>query len=324
MNNKKSFSSSIHLFLHPNLPTSSKLSTEQDRTEHDEITMVDGPFGDSADVGVGFSDVALLIVSGAGFIMLVVTVYGIVMTQLKTKEELDDEEGKERSYEDHLARADVSTLNRAERRARARVIMKQQRRADADPTEEEEAEDEHHGHLSRRERQKAAKAAEREERKLFEEDRRKQQQEAQEVAQKEKKEREREEAKRAEEQRVLDLAQKETREKAELDKFKTFLSSPSAVQSQSVDEFVSELNDNKCVYIDQIATKFGLSAEVVISRIKELINERRVAGIIEADGRFIYFSDQELQAIASQVKSLRSVSTSAFTDLCNNSHNIVA
>jgi hypothetical protein len=98
-----------------------------------------GPFGDvvgnSIDsIGVGFSDAALLVVSIIGFCCLAVTIYSIVILRLQTREEFqkqllrDENTGEALSYEERLARADVATLSRAERRARARTIMKQKRR----------------------------------------------------------------------------------------------------------------------------------------------------------------------------------------------------
>ena len=52
------------------------------------------------DVSVGFSDVALLIVSGIGFIVLVVTAYSILITRLKSTKEIQEEEEEDLNYED--------------------------------------------------------------------------------------------------------------------------------------------------------------------------------------------------------------------------------
>lgn len=81
----------------------------------------------SPEVGIGASDSLLLIVSGIGFCFLAWTVYSIILTKLKTAKEFDDEQD-EVGYEERLAQADVASLNRAQRRARARHIMRQQRR----------------------------------------------------------------------------------------------------------------------------------------------------------------------------------------------------
>ena len=178
----------------------------------------DGPLGKVPDnnMSIGASDAVLLCVSFAGFCMLAWSMYSIVLAKLKTAEELRQEaEEREISYDERLAKADVSTLNRAQRRARARHIMKQQRRlagADGemidDPLHQEQQlvlqqqqqqQQQHHDEnvpafhgdfhhantqhlLSRKERQKAAKQVELQERKLLEEDRRNEQKKAQEAA----------------------------------------------------------------------------------------------------------------------------------------------
>ena len=49
------------------------------------------------DISVGFSDVALLIVSGIGFIVLAVTAYSILITRLKSTKEIQEED---LNYED--------------------------------------------------------------------------------------------------------------------------------------------------------------------------------------------------------------------------------
>ncbi len=88
-----------------------------------------GPLGKAPEISVGASDSLLLIVSGFGFLFLAWTVYSIIITKVKSAGELQAEwEEHELGYGEQLAQADVSTLNRAQRRARARHIMKQQRR----------------------------------------------------------------------------------------------------------------------------------------------------------------------------------------------------
>ena len=58
----------------------------------------------------------VLVVSFGGFIFLAFTVYSIVLTKLKSRKEIEEEE-QELNYEERLVAADVSTLNRAQRRA---------------------------------------------------------------------------------------------------------------------------------------------------------------------------------------------------------------
>lgn len=272
-----------------------------------------GPFGENVEVGVGFSDTALFIVAVAGFLLLACVVYIVMITRVKAVEELEREEMKNLDYEEHLANADVSTLNRAERRARARVLMRRNRRVDV--TEGEDGEELHPNEpvKSRKERQREAKALEREERKLFEEERRKQQLEAQQLAQKEKRERERKEELRAEEEKRLKRQEKEEREKLEQHRFNIFLES--LKRTQSVDDWLAEVREKKVIQLVDVANSFEVSVADVKARIETLIQERRVAGVFEGDGRFIYFSENELNAFASEIKRRGKVTLKDVADI---------
>jgi hypothetical protein len=105
--------------------SANKMPNQPDR----EYGANDGPLGKAAEFSVGASDSLLLIVSGFGFLFLAWTVYWIIITKVKSARELQAEwGGQELGYDAQLAHADVLTLNRAQRRARARHIMKQQRR----------------------------------------------------------------------------------------------------------------------------------------------------------------------------------------------------
>jgi hypothetical protein len=282
----------------------------------------DGIFGNVPDISVGFSDVALLIVSGIGFIVLAVTAYSIVITRLKSTKEIEEEE-EDLNYEDRLANADVSTLNRAQRRARANYLMKQKRKVqtgvpgaeneDGEPQVEEEDDDQDSlRHLSREERKKAAKVAEKEERRLNEEERSRQQREAQEAAQQEKRERLKQEAARAEEERRLRLEKKEAQELEAYDQWKTFLQSEDL--SLSVLEWIKELQKNRTVRVDDIAERFDVLSSEVTMRIQELLDSARVTGVLESDGRFVYISQEELLSISSVIQGKEKISLQQTSD----------
>jgi len=253
-------------------------------------------------------------------------IYAIIVVRLKSAEEVEKEELTE---EEQLARADVATLSRAQRRARARMIMKQQRRIApaAQQQGEEGAEDNQivavqaeepeasgQTHLSRKERQKAAKAAEKEERRLFEEERRRQQQEEEDAARKGKRERERLEALKTEEEKRLQKARQEAQEQEELKAWRTFLSSPE--RTQTVNDWVAEVKAKRSIQVDETAAFFDLSPDKVLASIRELIKEGRVAGVITRDGRFIYFSDEELASVANEVRSSGTITLTQIAKTC--------
>lgn len=278
----------------------------------------DGPFGGGADIGVGFSDAAILIVSLLGFAFLATTIYSLILMRVQTKEEFERAEEEKLDYDEQLARADPATLTRAQRRQRAQFIMKRNRRIapvggnheDQDDAEEDiMGDDQMQGqHLSRKERQKAAKAAEREERKLFEEKRRQQQKEAVEAAKREKKERERLEAERLEEERQLRLEAKEAQERLELEEWNTFLSSRKGEEGETmtVREFTELAGQQKVVSINGLANRFHTPSKRVQTRIEELVRTCRLTGVVDGD-LFIYITDDEMAAVAKSILEKKQV-----------------
>jgi len=276
---------------------------------------------------VAFSDSLLLSVSVAGFCVLAVTIYKIVLSRVKSADEVDKED---LSPDELLARADVSTLNRAQRRARAKVIMKEQRRAAvlaaaAVEGEGEEqpaalAEEEHetaeppHAQLSRKERQAAAKAAEKEERRLYQGERQKQQEEAVHAARQQKKERLAAEAARQEQERLHAARLEQERRAA----WSTFLATET--KSQSVEEFRRETKENRIVRLDRVAESFGgVAVSVVEDRIEQLMAEGRIAGFFDCSSeekRFVVVSSDELQAIAASIHDQGTVTLAEIATLC--------
>jgi hypothetical protein len=303
----------------------------------DKYDANDGPLGKAPEISVGVSDAVLVAVSSIGFAFLAWTVYSIILTKVKSARELEqDAEEFEKSFEERLAQADVSTLNRAQRRARARHIMKQQRRVmpedgegDEDLHEQQQAliaevpqeeaippfqEDTYHNttarHLSRKERTRAAKQIELAERRLLEDERRKEQLEALELARRKKKERERLLAIQAEEERKLRQQQRTESELAAYTAWRTFLpvpskddNTPSNNNSITVKEWVKELKRERIVSLKDLSNRFEVSEEQVRKRILDLVSSSRVSGILEKDERFIYLSPKDLSILAAFVKT---------------------
>ena len=276
---------------------------------------------------VAFSDSLLVSVSVAGFCVLAVTIYKIVLSRVRSADEVEKED---LSPDELLARADVATLNRAQRRARAKVIMKEQRRAavlaaaavegegeeqPAAPAEEEH-EEAHHAQLSRKERQAAAKAAEKEERRLYQGERQKQQEEAVHAAQLQKKERLAAEAARQEQERRQAARLEQERRAA----WSTFLATET--KSQSVEEFRRETKENRIVRLDRVAESFGgVDVSVVEDRIQQLMAEGRIAGFFDRttsseEKRFVVVSSDELKAIAASILDQGTVTLTEIATLC--------
>lgn len=290
------------------------------------------PFGKNAEIGVGFSDAILVAASVTGFLIMATTVYSLIVLRLKSSKEVAKEElAGGNGYEEQLAHADVSTLNRTQRRARARAIMKQQRRAlvnvdnpDAGleiGSDDEGSEDgetvnpTNNRPLSRKERQRAAKATEKDERRVLEDERREQQKQTQDDAQKQKRVKEIEDTRKQEAARLFEKKQKEELKIAEFEAWKAFLSSPK--RSQSVQEWIDEMKDRRTVLTTEIATSFELHEGKVVQRIQELIKERRVTGVMEGKGRFIFIDEDQLHSITESLIKRGVLSLTDVAAVCN-------
>jgi hypothetical protein len=294
----------------------------------------------SADVG--FSDRVLFTASVTGFCILAVTIYKIIISRVKSSDEIAEDD---LSPEELLTRADVSTLNRAQRRARAKAIMKEQRRAaiqplprDNDDNNNEGAEADreellpdvneenhpiHQPQLSRKERQQAAKAAEREERLLFQEERQRIQKEAQEQARREKKERLAAEAKRLEEEKIRQQLEKEKKEKEERDAWLVFLiaGTNATIPTQSVEKFVEFLKRERTVDISEMSSALDTNIEKILQRLQELIDDGRIGGFFR-DGQFVYVSNDELRSIAQDISENGIVTLKDVASICEKVINI--
>ena len=124
----------------------------------------------------GFSNSTLLMISLSG---LTIVIFGLIFICRGAPAVDEDDEDGGPSYEQLLEQTDVKLLNRAQRRQRAKLLMRKNRRLN-DPAPIPMNEDdiaripastmpENATRMSRKERQKAAKELERAERKVNEE-----------------------------------------------------------------------------------------------------------------------------------------------------------
>jgi DDRGK domain len=298
---------------------------------------------------IGCSDHILVGISVVGLAILAYTAHSILKLT-RSKSEADDDHLTE---EERLCRADVSALTRAQRRARAKAIMKEQRRlqhpsddrnpddaaardanmdpADADAVAVADVVDDEHNEiingtaqvtnrvpaLSRKERQLGAKVVEREERRLFQHDRERQQKEAQIVAQQLKKERLVAATQRMEQERQQKELETEARIQQQQRMRRIFMLASGTAREKSVSEFVADCRNDRVVMVDAIAKLYGVEPIRVTDRIQQLLSEGRIAGIFQKKHqRFIYVADEELRLIASTVRERGSVSRKEFTTIC--------
>jgi DDRGK domain len=291
---------------------------------------------DYSEYAIGFSDSVILGISIVGFTALAYTVHSIFQLHFKGAE--DEQIDDDLTEEQRLCRSDVSKLSRAQRRARAKAIMKEQRRLLNGPNATADHEENPDGAVpegadeinldgnfvggivrSRKERQQIAKAAEREERRLFQEERERQQRAAQLLAQQQKQERLLSNAQRLEEaQREKQLEMEIRRQQEEYER-RTFLKSHGGCADKLVSEFLEDCQKDRVVNIDVMANQYGVENSHVMNRIKQLITDGRIAGFFQDNNRFIFVADDELRAIAAKVMDQGFVSLEQFTEICEQS-----
>ena len=288
------------------------------------------------ETSVALSDKTLLAVSLAGFVVLATTVYILVIRPSLTAEEIDEREGIH-NYDDELDHADVRTLNRAQRRARARNRMKRNRRVDPrTPGQlhqqhedlDEGADDADGGaavvqqqlldgdeaaaaapdgidpsqqHLSRKERARLAKAKEREERKLFEKERQEQRRKAEAAAAVERREREKEREALAQEERRRREAEAHDRELAEHREWVLMFLESRKNAEATVGEFICKARSKKIWPVKDISREYGVSSEEVEVRLRQLLADDRMFGVV-SNGNFIFLEPDDMKSIAESIK----------------------
>ncbi|KAI1725261.1 DDRGK domain-containing protein [Ditylenchus destructor] len=117
--------------------------------------------------------------------------------------------------------------------------------------------------------------------------------------------------KEEEEQKRKELlrAEKEERERKEMEEYK-MLKESFNVEEQGFDvmdeessenlikSFIEYIQQKKVVHVDELASHFGLSSEEVVNRLETFIDEKLITGVFDDRGKFVYVTDEELQAVA--------------------------
>ena len=252
---------------------------------------------------VGFSDSLLLSVSLAGFAALIYFIYSIILSKLKTTEELEEEEAHDLDFEERLVRSDPSKLGRTERRARARFIAKRALREssssapaapptnlhDINPVERSQGPTA--SLISRKERVKLVKETEMRERHAMEMERKRQQQLRLEKDQRLKKEKEASKEMQKQQERLRVEHQRKI-------EWETFLSS--RTKTISVEDWTKGVQNFPRIDMDKVAREFRLPFRLVQERIRQLIKEERLRGVILGD-EFIPLSEKLLKLLGEKV-----------------------
>uniref|UniRef100_A0A336MQ86 DDRGK domain-containing protein 1 n=1 Tax=Culicoides sonorensis TaxID=179676 RepID=A0A336MQ86_CULSO len=82
-------------------------------------------------------------------------------------------------------------------------------------------------------------------------------------------------------------------------------------------EFVKYIKENKVVIIEDVAAHFKLKTQATIDRIKDLQQDGIISGVIDDRGKFIYISQDELNAVAKFIRQRGRVSISELAEHSN-------
>lgn len=91
-------------------------------------------------------------------------------------------------------------------------------------------------------------------------------------------------------------------------------------QENLLREFLAYIKLNKVLVLEDLAAHFGLKTASVVERIRELQANGNLTGVIDDRGKFIYISEDELEAVAKFVRQRGRVS---IAELAENSNNLI-
>lgn len=174
---------------------------------------------------------------------------------------------------------------------------------------------------------KAEKKAQREVLEREREDRKKKQE-------KELLERDKQQEKEAAEELRLEELEKKAREEKERQEYEEYLKlkeqfsvdevgqegTEEQDEENLIDTFVDYVKTNKVVILENLAAHFNIKTTAAIDRIQKLLETERLTGVIDDRGKFIYISQEELEAVASFIKQRGRVS---ITELAENSNRLI-
>jgi len=84
-----------------------------------------------------------------------------------------------------------------------------------------------------------------------------------------------------------------------------------------IQKFVEYIKLRKVVMLDDLCAEFRLSTKDVIDRITRLLESKKLSGIIDDRGKFIYITDDEFKAVLNLVKRRGRISRTDLVMECN-------
>lgn len=135
--------------------------------------------------------------------------------------------------------------------------------------------------------------------------------------------------KEEEEEKQREEAERKAREEKERQEYEEYLKLKQAFSveeegfeeedesSNLLQDFIKYIKDNKVVVIEDVAGHFKMKTQAAIDRIKDLQKEGTISGVIDDRGKFIYISEEELNAVAKFIKQRGRVSISELAESSN-------
>jgi len=144
---------------------------------------------------------------------------------------------------------------------------------------------------------------------------------------KEDKEKEQEQKQLEEEQRIRE--EKERKEHEEYLKLKEsflvdeegFDEDPEEDKENKLEIFIQYIKDTKVVVLEDLAAHFKMKTDDTIDRVTTLVQEGKLTGVIDDRGKFIFISQEELEAVAKFITQRGRVSIS---ELAENSNRLIS
>ncbi|CAH1258416.1 DDRGK1 [Branchiostoma lanceolatum] len=88
-------------------------------------------------------------------------------------------------------------------------------------------------------------------------------------------------------------------------------------------DFIDHIKAVKVVLLEDLAAQFNMRTQDCIQRVQELREQGRLTGVIDDRGKFIYISQDELQAVAKFIKQRGRVSISDLVESSNQLINLI-
>merc|ERR1712066_166229 len=144
-----------------------------------------------------------------------------------------------------------------------------------------------------------------------------------------KREQEKEEERKIEEEERKIREEKERKEQEEYEKLKAAFS----VEDEGCDageegdeenkllNFINYIKETKVVLLEDLAAQFHLKTQEAIDRVTQLQADGLLTGVIDDRGKFIYVSQEELEAVA---KFIRQQGRVSIADLALNSNQLIS